>query len=212
MKTALVVGATGLIGNHLVKLLSEDSEFQRIIVLSRRELPLPAKCRNVVVDFDSLTNYYEQIKADVVFCCLGTTIKVARTKEAFRKVDYDYPLEVAKLAKANGAVAYVLVSALGAKKESSVFYNKVKGEIEESIQQLNYDQLHIVRPSLLLGDRKEYRSGEDAAKVFFKIFGFLIPSNYKAIESIKVAKAMIHFAKQGEKGVFIHESAELQKF
>ena len=212
MKTALVVGATGLIGSQLVKLLSEDKDFGKVIVLSRRPLTVPEKCENVVVNFDSLSESYEVIKADVVFCCLGTTIRVARTKEAFRKVDYDYPVEVAKLAKANGAVTYLLVSALGADKGSSVFYNKVKGEVEEAIQQLNYEMFHIFRPSLLLGDRHESRSGEDAAKVFFKFFGFLVPKKYKAIESLKVAKAMLHFAKQVERGTFKHESSDLQKF
>jgi uncharacterized protein YbjT (DUF2867 family) len=212
MKTAWLVGATGLIGSDLLKLLSEDSYYERVVVITRKGMEVPEKCENVIVNFDRLEDYLEDIAVDDVFCCLGTTIRVAKSKEAFRKVDFEYPLSLAKIAKRKGASNYLLVSALGANSNSSVFYNRVKGEIENAIAQLGYTGFHVFRPSLLLGKRKEYRSGEEAAKVFFKWFGFLVPARYKAIESNKVAKAMLHFARQNARGLFTHESHELQSF
>jgi uncharacterized protein YbjT (DUF2867 family) len=212
MKTAWLVGATGLIGGDLLKLLSNDSYYDRVIVITRKKIGVSGRCENLVADFDKLESFLSDKPADDVFCCLGTTIRIAKTKEAFRKVDFEYPLTVAKLAKQRGAKNYFLISALGADKGSSVFYNKVKGEIEAAISELGYGGLHIFRPSLLMGDRKEFRSGEEAAKTFFKWFGFLVPLKYKAIESIKVARAMIYYAKQNKEGLFIHESNDLQSF
>jgi uncharacterized protein YbjT (DUF2867 family) len=210
MKTALLVGATGLIGSRLLALLKEDAHYERIVVLTRKPIDVSGRCESLVVDFNRLTEQYKDVHADDVFCCLGTTMQVAGSKEAFRRVDYEYPLEVARLAKLNGAEKYLLVSALGAKKNSSVFYNHVKGEVEEAIGLLNYPAYHIFRPSLLMGNRKEARTGEDAAKTFFKIFGFLVPVKWKAIDAEKVAKGMLYFAKESSKGVFVHESSELQ--
>lgn len=212
MKTALLVGATGLIGRQLLALLEKDAYYEKVIVLTRKPLAVSGKCENRVVNFDALEEAFTSIQADDVFCCLGTTMKVAGSKEAFKKVDYTYPVSVAQLSRLRGAKQYLLVSALGASKDSSVFYNKVKGEVEESISKVGFTGYHIFRPSLLLGDRNEARSGEDAAKVFFKLFGFLVPGKWKGIEGKKVAQAMLHFAKENKSGVFIHESAEMQRF
>lgn len=211
-RTALVAGSTGLIGSQLVELLLAESSYTKIIALSRKPLSTShPKLENIVVEANDLKKHHE-LKADDVFCCLGTTIKQAKTREAFSKVDFDYPLELANILKANGASQYHLISALGADRSSSIFYNQVKGKVEEAIDAVGLDSFHIFRPSLLIGPRKESRSGEDAAKVFYKIFGFLIPTKYKGIESIKVARAMISFAKENKHGKFIHESGELQSF
>lgn len=211
-RTALVAGSTGLIGSQLLELLLAESSYTKVIALSRKPLVIShPKLENIVVEANDL-KMHPELKADHVFCCLGTTIKQAKTKEAFSKVDLDYPLELANILKANGASQYHLVSALGADKNSSIFYNQVKGKVEEAIGAVGFDSFHIFRPSLLIGPRKESRAGEDAAKVFYKIFGFLIPAKYKGIESIKVARAMISFAKQNKQGKFIHESGELQSF
>jgi len=121
-------------------------------------------------------------------------------------------LNIAKLSKQKGAKKYLLVSALGANKNSSVFYNTVKGEVEQAIEDVGFDTYHIFRPSLLLGERKETRSGEDAAKIFFKLFGFFVPAKWKGIEGKKVAAAMLHFAKGNKQGTSIHESAVMQQF
>jgi uncharacterized protein YbjT (DUF2867 family) len=210
--TALVAGSTGLIGGQLLSLILEDPYYDKVIALSRKPLSLThAKLQNILVEVDQI-NQNKDLNAEDVFCCLGTTIKQAKTKEAFRKVDFDYPLELAKILKANGAKQFLLVSALGSNKNSGVFYNRVKGEVEEAIAAVGYDSFHIFKPSLLVGPRKEQRSGEDAAKVFYKIFGFLIPKKYKEIESIKVARAMIALAKTEKQGLQIHESDVLQSY
>ncbi len=213
MRTALVAGSTGLIGRQLVDLLLADERYVKVKAISRTPLvQTHPKLENLVTDFDRLSERYDQLKADDVYCCLGTTIKKAGSEKAFRKVDFDYPVEVARLARNAGTQTFLLVSALGADKKSRVFYNRVKGEVEEAVQGLGFRSLHIFRPSLLLGDRAESRAGEDAAKIFFKLFGWLVPTTYKAIDSLKVAKAMVHFAMQNQVGVFIHESKELQAF
>ena len=132
MKTALLVGATGLIGKQLLELLEKDAYYEKVFVLTRKPLAVSGKCENKVVNFDALNEVLSTVKADDVFCCLGTTMKVAGSKEAFRKVDYSYPLLTAQYSKQQGASQYLLVSALGANMNSSVFYNKVKGEVENS--------------------------------------------------------------------------------
>ena len=213
MKTALLAGPTGLIGNQLLHLLLQDDEYSRVKAISRRPLNMEhPKLENLVLDFDTMTEHYEQLKADDVFCCLGTTMRQAGSKEAFKKVDYSYPVELAKIAKGHGALRYLLVSALGANKNSAIYYNRIKGEVEEAVAQVGFSSLHIFRPSLLVGDRKEVRAGEGAAKIFYKIFGALIPNKYKAIDSLKVAKAMLHFSKEQQQGNSIHESDKLHEF
>ncbi|HEY5826359.1 MAG TPA: oxidoreductase [Cyclobacteriaceae bacterium] len=213
MKVALVAGSTGLIGNQLLELLLADSYYDKVIAPTRKPLDIQhSKLINLVISLDKLTEHSSELKANDVYCCLGTTIKKARSKEAFRKVDLEYPLTFAQLAKENGAENFLLVSALGANKDSSIFYNKVKGETEEAISAVGIKSVHILRPSLLIGPRKEHRSGEDAAKFVYKYMDFLVPEKYKGIESIKVARAMVAFAKREQPGTFIHESKDLQVF
>jgi uncharacterized protein YbjT (DUF2867 family) len=210
-KVALLAGSTGLIGNQLLELLLADKYYSKIIALSRKPLAITnPKLENIVVEVEQLEKH--QLKADDVFCCLGTTMKQAGSKAAFRKVDFDYPLQLAKVLKTNSAQQFLLVSALGANKKSGIFYNQIKGEIEEAITSVGFRTLHIFRPSLLLGPRKDHRSGEEAAKVFYKIFGFLIPKKYQGLESIKVARAMQALAKKEISGVFVHESDTLQMY
>lgn len=212
VRTALVAGSTGLIGSQLLDLLLADGYYDKIIALSRKSLPVShARLENVLIDLHSLDKL-STLKADDVFCCLGTTLKQAGSKEAFKRVDYEYPLQVAKSLKSNGAKKFLLVSALGANKSSRIFYNEVKGLVEETIGNLGYDSYHIFRPSLLIGPRKEARAGEDAAKIFYSLFGFLIPKKYKGIESVKVARAMMTEAKSDKTGLQIYESASLQQY
>lgn len=213
MKTALLAGSTGLIGKQLLQLLLDDPAYTEVKALSRKPIGVEhPKLRNIVLDLNKLDEHFDQLKADDVFCCLGTTIKQAGSKEAFRKVDHDYPLELAKLSKNQGATQYLIITALGSNKRSGIFYNQVKGQVEEAIDQVGFQSYHIFRPSLLLGERAEKRAGEGAATVVYKALGFLIPLKYKAIDSAKVARAMLHMAKQNSRGKFIHESKELQQF
>jgi uncharacterized protein YbjT (DUF2867 family) len=212
MKTALLAGSTGLIGKQLLQLLLESSRYSKVIALTRQDLPAHPKLVQIKTEFEKVSESADDLKADDVFCCLGTTMQKAGSKENFYKVDFEYPLLLSKITLSLGTKQFLLVSALGADKMSSIYYNKVKGEIEEAIVQVGFETVHIFRPSLLLGPRAEKRAGEDTAKLLYKVFGFLIPKKYKAIEAVKVARAMIHASEQKQKGVFIHESAGLQRF
>ncbi len=211
MATALLVGSTGLIGNQLLALLLADNHYTEVIAISRIPLSfINPKLKVIIADFKSIETHKVELKADDVFCCLGTTIKKTKTKEAFREIDFDYPLRIAKLTKEMGAKQYLLVSALGSDKSSSVFYNKVKGEVEEAIKSLGFSSYNIFRPSLLLGPRIEVREGEKSMQKVFTAIDFLIPKKYKAIDSMAVARAMLIIAKRGRIGDFIYESNELQ--
>ncbi|MFS0777283.1 NAD(P)H-binding protein [Neobacillus sp. 3P2-tot-E-2] len=212
-KTALVLGATGLIGKELVKILSENGHYQKVHLLVRRPIQVESEiCEVHIIDFDKLNQYNELFKVTDVFCCLGTTIKVAKTKEAFRKVDYQYPIEAAKIAKKYGAKKYFIVSSMGADTKSLFFYSRVKGEVEETLINLNIPSLHIFRPSLLLGKREEFRLGEKFAEkasvVLNKIMiGPLRP--YRGIQARKVAAAMAVVAQSDIKGKHIYLSHEI---
>jgi uncharacterized protein YbjT (DUF2867 family) len=213
MKTALIAGATGLIGRQLLKKLIADPWYSSVVVVSRKSIEeRDSKVRNIVIGFDDLSEAKEKLVADDVFCCLGTTMKKAGSKEAFRKVDFQYPVDLARLTFHNGAKIFLLVSALGANKKSSFYYNAVKGEVEEAIGEFPFGAYHIFRPSLLLGERNESRPAEEAAKKVYKIFSFLIPEKFKGVEGSKVAAAMLYFAKSEGTGKFIHESQDLQRF
>lgn len=213
MKTAVVAGSTGLVGHALVDRLLESSHYHKVITLTRQTLDQKhPKLENMVVDFNDLQRSLASIQPDDVFCCLGTTMAKARSKEKFFEVDFAYPLALAKATAGLGAKQYLLVSALGANKGSPIFYNRVKGQLEEAISGVPFSAVHIFRPSLLVGPRKEKRSGEEAAKKMYKIFGFLIPDKYKPIEAATVANAMIAMAVQDKEGIFIHGSKEMQQF
>lgn len=213
MRTAVVAGATGLIGKELVRQLLDDPRYEQVIALTRRPWNQDhAKFINVVTDFKDLDKVLEPYRVDDVFCCLGTTIAKAGSKDKFKEVDLTYPLALAKATLALGATQYLLVTALGADKSSSIFYNRVKGQVEEAIAAEPFSAIHIFRPSLLLGQREERRSGEEAAKVLYKYLGFLIPEKYKGIEGSTVARAMQEMAAREQHGVFVHESKEMQQF
>lgn len=213
MAVAILAGTTGLIGAQLLEMLLENTAYDRIIALSRKPVLLEhPKLHNLVIDFDMLASHAEQLQADDVYCCLGTTIREAGSKEAFRKVDFDYPLSLAQIAHKQGARQYLLVTAMGSDKTSSIFYNRVKGEIEEAVGQVGFASLHIFQPSMLMGLRKEKRAGEIAGKVVMTGLNFLIPKKYKAIESIKVARAMMSIALKKMAGIHIHNSGVLQDY
>lgn len=215
-KTTLVLGATGLVGNELVKILVEKNFYEEIHLLVRKSIqPIDPVCKVHVVDFDSLeTISRELFHVTDVFCCLGTTIKKAKTKEAFRKVDYQYPLEAAKLASASGVEKYLIITAMGANSKSKFFYNQVKGDIETALKELNMPALHIFRPSLLLGDRGEHRFGEDVAAKFSGVLNTLMVGplrQYRAIEAKMVAAAMAVAAQSTKSGINIYPSHEIQR-
>lgn len=208
-RTALLVGATGLVGGHCLQLLSADPFYGRVVILVRRSVTgaLPSKVEQHLVDFDRLDTLPPAVRADHVFCALGTTIRQAGSPEAFRKVDLEYPLALAKLTLQRGAEHFLAVSSLGADPKARMLYSRAKGEMEQQLLALPFRAITIFRPSLLLGDRKEFRLGEEVAKRF----GFLMPSRYKPIDASRVAAAMISAAKEHRPGRRIIESAEIQK-
>lgn len=213
MKVALIAGATGLIGSNLLQKLIRDPAYAKIISIGRRPSSVAhEKLQSFIVDFDSLGESKHHLIADDVFCCLGTTMKKAGSKEKFFQVDHDYPVKLAQATHQNGAKQFLLVSALGANEKSSFYYNEVKGKVENTIGAIGFKSYHIFRPSLLLGQRDENRPGEEAAKKFYGIFDFLIPLKYKGIEGSKVAESMLFYAKQEVPGKHIHVSADLQQF
>jgi uncharacterized protein YbjT (DUF2867 family) len=213
MAVALIAGTTGLVGNLLLGELLGSDAYDRVIALSRKPLAHSnPKLVNRVIDFDNLAAYAHELKADDIFCCLGTTIRQAGSQAAFRKVDHDYPLQLARLTKEQGASQFMLVTAMGSDKSSSIFYNRVKGDVEEAIAQVGFESYHIFRPSMLLGERIEQRKGESVGKKVMVALDFLIPKKYKAIEATRVARGMYRVALQRQAGRHIHDSAELQDF
>jgi uncharacterized protein YbjT (DUF2867 family) len=205
---ALIAGATGLVGQALVRRLSADPAWSEVRALVRRELPAELAAPTVVpvtVDYTRLDPPPAWAAADQVFCALGTTMRQAGSREAFRRVDFDYPVALARAALAQEARHYLLVTAVGASAESRFFYNRVKGEVEEAILALGYRSVTIARPSLLLGPRKETRLGEQVAKVL----GVLAPARWKPVEATSVAAALVEAARRDLPGVRVLENPEL---
>ena len=213
-RSALLVGANGLVGGHLLQLLLGDDAYNQVTVLVRKPLAFRhSKLQEYVADFDQLDKYNDALRAHDAFCCLGTTIKVAGSQEAFRKVDFTYVVQTAALALKNGAEQFLMVSSLGADTSSRVFYSRVKGEVEGAVSKLPFKALQIFRPSFLLGDRRESRRGEKIAIALMKSLSFALAGSlrkYRAIHALTVANAMLSVAKQQNTGVAIYESDRIQ--
>lgn len=214
MRKALILGATGLIGDSLLEQLLIQNEYSQVTIISRRKITENhPKLRQVICELDDMDRYREAFEVDDVYCCLGTTIKKAGTKEQFMKVDYGYPINAAKLAVSEQARQFLIVSAMGAKVTSSIFYNQVKGKMEEDLKDIPFSSIQIFRPSLLLGKRKEFRLGEKIAELLSKPFSKWDPiwvRKYSPIQAGVVAKAMVQMAIRGEKGVHIYESKDIK--
>jgi uncharacterized protein YbjT (DUF2867 family) len=214
-KTALIIGATGLIGNEVLQILLNDPSYDRVKIFVRKQVALNHnKLEQFVVDFDNLKAYQDLITGDVVFCCLGTTIKVAGSQEAFAKVDYTYVVNFADIAKKNGIPRFIVVSSLGVNPEGGNFYLTVKRDMENALKNLKINSLIIVRPSMLLGDRKEFRLGESIGKILMKSLSFIFIGKlkkYKGIEAHIVAKAMVALSKTDLEDVVVFESDRLQE-
>lgn len=212
-KSALIAGATGLTGSKLVEVLLEHPEYDKVIVFVRRPLALEhPKLEQIHVDYYRIEDYKKHFQVDDVFCCLGTTIKKAGSQKAFRKVDYDYPVALAQLAKSAGAKNFLVVSAMGADSRSNIFYNRVKGQMEDRLKKMELPALHIFRPSLLLGDRKEFRLGEKAASLISPVFSPLLRGRmkkYKPIQAEQVAKAMCAAVQSDGDGIHIYPSDKI---
>lgn len=213
-KTAIILGATGLTGNLLLQQIVNDEAFTKIILFSRRRVNLQhPKIEERLIDLFQLEKYQEQFQGDVVFCCVGTTKKKTPDKEIYRKVDFGIPVAAAKLAKQNNIPKIIVISALGADKNSSFFYNKTKGKMEEKVLEQQLPETYILRPSLIDGNRKEKRPFEFAWKQVMKIANFLMLGPLKKYRSIKaetIAECMRLLSKTSYKKQII-ESEGIKK-
>ncbi len=214
-RTVLLCGATGLVGSECLRMLLADPTFDTVATLTRRALPpelVPAeharRLEQRVVDFDHLADNAPAMKADAIICALGTTIEEAGSRQRFREVDFGYPLTIARLGSEQGAHHFLLVSALGASARSLIFYNRVKGELEDAVLALPYRSVSIVRPSLLVGNRARPRRGEQVAQRL----AFLVPARYKPIPARAVAAALVRMAREDLPGRRILESREMRRF
>jgi uncharacterized protein YbjT (DUF2867 family) len=214
-RTALIFGSSGLVGSSLLKLVLEDQYYDKIKIFVRKKILVSSpKLEQIEVDFHHLDNVKDEISGDHLYLCLGTTMAKAGSKDAFYLVDHDFTLHAAHLAFANGVAKVCLISSMGADTSSNVYYSRVKGEIEKEVALIKFKAVHIVRPSLLLGDRKEKRLGERIGIMISKIFGFIFKGpmrKYAPIEDKTVAQAMMCLMQKAETGVHIHESIELQQ-
>lgn len=208
-RIALLAGATGLVGSECLRLLAAESPFSEVRALLRRPLSAAErqpKVRECITDFARLAEHPDWFAVSHVFCALGTTIKVAGSQAAFRQVDFDYPLTIARLAKAQGAQHFYLVSALGANARSGVFYNRVKGELEDALRALDFASLTIARPSLLMGERREFRVGEELGKRL----AWLVPGPWRPVAARQVAVALVQAARTDARGVRVLSNRELR--
>ena len=213
-RTAIIFGATGLIGNLLLEELIQSGEYSEIKIFVRQTTGVfHEKVQEFTVDFLNQDTFLNQIKGDDVFICLGTTIKKAGSIKRMEEIDRDLPVMLASSASINGAKRIAVVSSMGAASQSSNYYLRIKGEMEQEILKLKFENIAIVRPSMLLGERKERRAGETAGKIVMKVFHPLFfgkMKKYRAIHGKDVAKAMIAIL-QKDQIKNIYESDELQK-
>ena len=209
-RTALLLGSTGLVGGHMLQLLSVDERWSRIVTLGRRAMaPVASNHVHNVIDFDDMDAHAEHFASNDVFCCLGTTIKKAGSQEAFRRVDFDYPVDAAYLAHAQGATQYLLVSALGANPKSRIFYNRLKGEVEDALRGAGFASLGIFRPSLLTGDREEHRRSEAIWSVGLTLAKPFLSGpfrKYRATPAEALARVMADVAADSPKGATVYEA------
>jgi len=210
-RTALIIGGSGLVGKEVIEELIASDKYTEIKTLTRKPLELAhPKLSSILFNFDQPDA--SVVCADDIFCCLGTTMKKAGSKEAFYRVDYTYPLEIAQLGYQNGTKRFAIVTAMGSDSGSMFYYNRVKGEVEASLRKIGFEALLIFRPSLLVGNRSESRLGEQIGETLSKLFRPFIPTKYRPIEARKVAKAMVTITASNVKGTLVYESDVMQEF
>lgn len=213
---AIIAGGTGLVGQHVVQYLLEDDFFEKVYILNRRSVHYDhPKAHEILTGFENIEEPLVGIRPTHAFCCLGTTIKKAGSKEAFRKVDHDYVLNFAKAVKSLGCNNFNVVTAMGTNSSSLIFYNQVKYEVSQALEKMDFSQLNIIQPSLLLGSRAENRLGEDIAQKFFSVTKKMWTGplkNLAGIQGSQVAKAMVAISKLENYGINKYESAKLHDF
>ena len=206
--TAILAGATGLVGGECLKRLIAADEYSRVIVVTRRDLgdaAMHEKVRQAIIEFDQLGGLRRSLRGDHVFCALGTTIRKAGSQASFRQVDFEYPLRLAQLTRMNGAGHFSVVSALGASRSSPFFYSRVKGEMEEGLRGMDWPSLAIFRPSLIAGDRAESRPLERLSERLLR----WAPSTWQPVAASDIAAAMVATALRSPAGVTVVESRDI---
>ena len=206
MKTALIFGSTGLVGSNLLTLLIKDDYYTAIKIFARSKVNInDPKVEIINLDFNKLNEYSHLIKGDDCFFCIGTTKKQTPNNDEYRNIEYNFPVNIAEIAKNNNVRSFMYVSSLGSNPNTKNTYLKNKGEAEEFLKKLNFSQLSIIRPSFLLGDRNEFRLGEIIGKNIYKKLSFLFQGSlrkFRAIESKNVAKAMIVISKNNYQDIY----------
>ena len=206
--TALVAGASGLVGGECLQLLLASDRYARVLVLTRRDLGAVARqprVQQVVADFASLAGVADQLAADHVYCALGTTIRKAGSQQRFREVDCEYPRRLAELTLAQGARHFSLVSALGASRDSPFFYSRVKGELEDALRGMHWPGLCLVRPSVIAGERAESRPFERLAEYALQ----WAPRTWRPVQAREIAAAMVNTALRTPRGLTVIESRDI---
>lgn len=216
-KIAVLIGATGLVGESLLDLLLSHEDYQKVTVIARKthEGNSSVKLDWVVNDFTDPSTYRDLIKGNDLYITLGTTMAKAGSKESFIKVDKDLVLQIARYGQMNGVTQISLVTAVGADPDSSIFYNRVKGELEREIMELPFGAIHIFQPSMLLGERPESRPLEAVGQWIFRGVNAILGSKlgkYQAVHATAVAKAMVYFAGKMAPGIYFHPSHEIATF
>ncbi|GAB2957539.1 oxidoreductase [Hymenobacter coalescens] len=212
-KVALIAGASGLVGSQLLPLLLSCGRYAKVISIGRRQLSLVhPRLEQRVVDFDRLEDHRLSLIADDVYCCLGTTMRQAGSREAFYQVDFLYVVKLAALTAANFAAQFMVVSAMGADVASAFYYSRVKGDMEAAVRQAPFRAIHIFRPSLLLGSRPEKRLGEQLGAALLRLVSPLLLGplrRYRGIDAQVVAQGMLNAAYQEGGGVRVYLSDEI---
>lgn len=214
MLTAVVFGSSGLTGRFLTELLVKDNRYSSILLFVRKEIKVyHGKIKQIIFNPDNLDSVLNEIKGDQVFCCVGTTIKKAGSKESFLETDYKLIVAIARATSDNGIPVITFISSIGANPESRNFYLNTKGLTENAIKVLKFETFNILRPSLLLGLRPEYRQMEEFSKSMLKFLGFLMVGRfkkYRPIHAETVARAMIKVANDNH-GINIIESDKIEQ-
>jgi uncharacterized protein YbjT (DUF2867 family) len=200
MTSILIVGATGLVGRNVLAQALRDPRISRVVAPTRRPLPARPALDNPVVDFDALPEEASWWAVDAAICTLGTTIRIAGSQAAFRKVDHDYPLAVARHVRRHGALAFALNSAMGADATSRIFYSRVKGELEGDLARCGFPSLTFVRPGLIGGERDALRPAELVAQRVLGLLGPVLPRRYRVIPAEHIASALIQASIEAKPG------------
>jgi uncharacterized protein YbjT (DUF2867 family) len=213
MRTAIVIGATGLVGEQLVKLLLKDSRFEQVKTFVRRSANISdPKLEEHIINFDEPDVWKKLVTGDVLYSALGTTLRAAGSKEAQYKIDYTYQYQFARIAAANEVKEYVLVSAAGSAPDSKIFYSRIKGELERDIKKLPFETIHIIRPGMLAGEREKVRTGEQLGAGIMSVVA-LIPGlgRLKPIQGAEVAQAMVNATFRHVMGIHSYTMGEVMK-